>query len=206
MFIRGIFTSIRIFFLTLIFSIPLASILAIIKIKKIPILSWLVNVYISIMRGTPLILQILFFYFIPPMFFGININRFISVIITFSINYAAYFAEIFRSGYISIPRGQAEACQVLALGKCFVFFRIYIPQILKRILPSLSGEVITLVKDTALSSTLGVLELFSVAQKHSNATFSIVPLIYAGIFYFLFNALVTIFFSFAEKKFAKYSI
>ena len=205
-YIQGILTSLSVFVLTLVFSIPLGCLIAVFRVKNIPIVSIIVRAFIDIVRGTPLILQLLFFYFVPYFVFGINVPRFPSVIFTFSINYAAYFAEIFRSGYISLPVGQKEACKILGLSRTFSFFRIYVPQIVKRIIPAFSGEVVTLVKDTALSSTLGIMELFAIAQKRSNASFSIEPLIIAGIFYFIFNGVVSFAFNLIEKKLNRYSI
>ena len=205
--LRGLKESALIFVLTLLFSIPLASFIAFLKIKNIFFVKYLISIYITVLRGTPLILQLLAFYFLPSYVFGIRgFGRFSTVIFSFSINYAAYFAEIFRSGYISIPNGQYEASKILGFSKSFTFMHIYIPQIIKRILPSFSGEVITLVKDTALASTLGVVEMFTIAQKTSARLFSIVPIFTAGAVYLALNSILTFVFSLLEKKYSKYSI
>ena len=157
------------------------------------------------MRGTPLILQLLFFYFVPSFLFKHAINRFVSLIIAMSVNYAAYFAEIFRGGYLSIPSGLKDAAKILGFSKRQVFFSISLPITVKRVLPSFSGEVITLVKDTALASVLGVAELFRVAQTSTSRLFSLTPLVMAGVFYFIFNALVSEFFRWTEKKLNYYN-
>lgn len=197
--------SISIFFLTLIFSIPLGCVVASLKLSRSRIISTITNVYIMIMRGTPLILQLLFFYFVPSFIFKHPLNRFVALIIAMSVNYAAYFAEIFRGGYLSIPLGLKEAGKVLGLSKTQVFFNISLPITVKRVLPSFSGEVITLVKDTALASVLGVQELFRVAQTSTSRMFSLYPLIIAGVFYFVFNGVVSEFFRWAEKKLNYYN-
>ncbi len=203
---QPIFTSIRIFFLTLLFSIPLACVITIFRVRRILILSSVIRAFIVVIRGTPLILQLLFFYFGPPAILHMSIDRFTSVIVAFSINYAAYFAEIFRSGYISLPRGQFEACKILGLSKTFSFFHVYVPQIVKRITPAFSGEVVTLVKDTALASALGIAELFTFAQKRTQAEVSIMPVAWAGVFYFAFNCVVAFVFWMIEKRFDRYKI
>lgn len=199
------FVSLSIFFLTLVFSIPLGCIVASLKLSKSKIVSGITNIYIIIMRGTPLILQLLFFYFVPSFIFNHALNRFVSLIIAMSVNYAAYFAEIFRGGYLSIPSGLKEAGKILGFSKRQVFFCISLPITVKRVLPAFSGEVITLVKDTALASVLGVAELFRVAQTSTSRMFSLVPLVIAGVFYFVFNALVSEFFRWMEKKLNYYN-
>ena len=197
--------SMSIFFLTLIFSIPLGCVVTSLKLSKSRIISGITNIYIVIMRGTPLILQLLFFYFVPSFLFKQAINRFVALIIAMSVNYAAYFAEIFRGGYLSIPSGLKEAAKILGFSKRQVFFSISLPITVKRVLPSFSGEVVTLVKDTALASVLGVAELFRVAQTSTSRMFSLTPLVMAGVFYFIFNALVSEFFRWTEKKLNYYN-
>lgn len=197
--------SLSIFFLTLIFSIPLGCVVTSLKLSKSRIISGITNIYIVIMRGTPLILQLLFFYFVPSFLFKQAINRFVALIIAMSVNYAAYFAEIFRGGYLSIPSGLKDAAKILGFSKRQVFFSISLPITVKRVLPSFSGEVITLVKDTALASVLGVAELFRVAQTSTSRMFSLTPLVMAGVFYFIFNALVSEFFRWTEKKLNYYN-
>lgn len=199
-------TSLAIFFLTLVFSLPLAVIVAKGRMSKHKAISWITKVYIMIMRGTPLLLQLLFFYFAPYYIFGKTYDRFVAVIVAFVINYAAYFAEIFRGGFNSIPVGQFEASKVLGFSKSHTFFSVICPQVVKRVLPATANEVITLVKDTALANTLGVMELFRVAQTASSRMFSVVPIFIAGVFYFVMNYIVFYVFSFAEKKLNYYKI
>ncbi len=196
----GTVTSLKIFALTLLFSLPLGMLVAKGRMSKNPILSNLVNVYIMIMRGTPLILQLLFVYFAPYYIFGSSYDRFTAVIVGFVINYAAYFAEIYRGGVQSIPVGQYEASLVLGFSKTHTFTHVVAPQVIKRIIPAMGNEVITLVKDTALAQTIGVAELFRVAQNASARQFSTMPIFIAGVFYFLMNAVVSRSFDLLEKK------
>ena len=170
--LEGTLTSLRIFFLTLIFSLPLGFVVAKGRMSRNLLLRSIVNLYIQIMRGTPLILQLIFVYFAPFYVFGVSYDRFTAVIIAYVVNYSAYFAEIYRSGLQSIEKGQYEASRVLGFSKAHTFFFIVLPQVIKRILPSLANEVITLVKDTALAQTIGVAELFRVAQNASAREFS----------------------------------
>ena len=198
--LQGMGISLKIFALTLIFSIPLGMVVALGKMSKHKWISIPVTFYISIMRGTPLILQLIFVYFGPYYIFGVSYDRFTAAIIAFAINYAAYFAEIFRGGIESMPVGQYEASASLGFTRIQTFFKIILPQVVKRIIPASSNEVITLVKDTALAQTIGVIEMFSLAQKQSSFKFSVMPLFVAGIFYFILNWLVSLIFSFIEKK------
>ena len=149
-------------------------------------------------------LQIICIYFAPYYLFKISYDRFLAVIIAFSVNYAAYFGEIFRGGIQSIPKGQWEAAYTLGLNKAETFFQIILPQTIKRILPAMSNEIITLVKDTALAQVIGVTELFSLAQKQSNFMFSILPLIIAGIIYLAISCFLTVIFNYSEKKLEYY--
>jgi polar amino acid transport system permease protein len=158
------------------------------------------------MRGTPLILQLIFVYFAPYYLFGISYDRFTAVIIAFAVNYAAYFAEIYRGGIDAIPKGQWEAAKVLGLTRTQTLFKIILPQVVRRILPAMGNEVITLVKDTALAQTIGVAELFRAAQNASARQFSTLPIFIAGVFYFVMNWLVTVAFEAAEKKLSYYKI
>ena len=198
--LSGTYTTLRIFFLTLIFSLPLGLLVAKGRMSKFRPLSSLVNIYIMIMRGTPLILQLIFVYFAPYYIFGSSTNRFTAVIIAYSINYAAYYAEIYRGGIQSIDRGQLEAASVLGFSKLRTFTHIVMPQVVKRIMPAMGNEVITLVKDTALAQTIGVAELFRVAQNASARQFSTMPIFIAGIFYFIMNAIVSKSFDHIERK------
>lgn len=192
--------NIKIFALTLLFALPLGFIVAKGRMSKLWPVKTLVNIYIQIMRGTPLILQLIFVYFAPYYIFGVSYDRFTAVIIAFVINYAAYFAEIYRSGLQAIDKGQYEASRVLGFNKLYTFFHIILPQVFKIILPALAGEVITLVKDTALAQTIGVAELFRAAQNAASREFSTMPIFIAGVFFFVMNYLVSKFFNIVEDK------
>ncbi|SFL19325.1 polar amino acid transport system permease protein [Methanobrevibacter olleyae] len=189
----GMCTSIEIFSLTLLFSIPLGLLVAAGRISSFKPLRWLMKAYISIMRGTPLMLQLIVVFFSPYYIFGISLSsefRMIAVIIAFTINYAAYFAEIFRGGIESIPKGQYEAAQVLGYSRLETFFIVILPQVVKIVLPSITNEVITLVKDTSLSFVLAIPEMFTVAKQIAAAEASISALLIAGVFYYVFNGIV----------------
>lgn len=189
----GMITSIEIFLLTLLFSLPLGLVVAGGRMSGFAPLRWLMKVYISIMRGTPLMLQLIVVFFAPYYLFGISLSsdyRFIAVIIAFSINYSAYFAEIYRGGIEAIPKGQYEAAQVLGYNKIETFFIVILPQVFKIILPSVTNEVITLVKDTSLSFVIAIPEMFTVAKQIAAADASIAALLIAGIFYYIFNIIV----------------
>lgn len=201
---KGTLVSLEIFFLTLIIALPIGLFAALGRMSGKKYLSGPVKLYILIMRGTPLILQLVFAYFAPFYLFGINIDRFTAAIIAFALNYGAYFAEIFRGGIESIPAGQYEAAEVLGFGRVQIFMRIIMPQVIKRILPPVSNEVITLVKDTALVQVLGISELFRVAQNEASRIFSTNPLFIAGVFYFVMNWAVTKIFHTAEKRLSYY--
>ena len=197
--LRGLLTSTEIFALTLLFSLPLGLLIALGRMSKIEPVRQVFRIYISIMRGTPLMLQLFFFYFGPYYLFHIRLSdlsflgveyRFTAVIIGFSLNYAAYFAEIYRAGIESIPIGQYEAANVLGLSKRQCFFRIIFPQVVKRIVPPVTNEVITLVKDTSLAFALAVMEMFTIAKMEAAAHTTMVPFIVAGIFYYIFNFVV----------------
>ncbi|AEV28878.1 amine acid ABC transporter, permease protein, 3-TM region, His/Glu/Gln/Arg/opine family [Sphaerochaeta pleomorpha str. Grapes] len=198
-------TSLKIFVLTLAFALPLGILIAKGRMSKNRLVSNLVNIYIMIMRGTPLILQLIFVYFAPYYVFGTSYDRFTAVIVGFVINYAAYFAEIYRGGIQAIPRGQYEASHVLGFSKAHTFTHIVAPQVVKRIIPAMGNEVITLVKDTALAQTIGVAELFRVAQNASARQFSTMPIFIAGVFYFLMNGIVSRLFDRLERKLNYYN-
>lgn len=200
---NGMIETVKIFTLTLLFSLPLGLIVAMGRMARIAIVRWLVNIYISIMRGTPLMLQVMAIYFGPNYLFGIQVSReyrFFAVIISFVINYAAYFAEIYRSGIESMPVGQYEAANLLGYNKAQTFFKIILPQVIKRILPSITNEVICLVKDTSLAFSIAYLEMFSIAKQIASSTASFIPFLIAGIFYFIFNAVVAWIMNMFEKK------
>ena len=152
------------------------------------------------MRGTPLILQLMFFYFAPYYIFKATLPRFWAAILAFTLNYSAYIAEIYRSGIESIPVGQYEAATVLGFGKTETFFKIILPQVVKRIIPPFSNELMTLVKDTALAQVIGVAEIFKLAGATMSSQFSTVPLIVAGVFYLVMNTVVERFCFYLEKK------
>lgn len=192
--------SIEVFALTLIFSIPLAFPLCLARMSKFKPLSWITNAFLLVIRGTPLMLQLIVFYFGPYYIFNFSWNRFTAAIVALSVNYACYFAEIYRGGIQSIPLGQYEAAKVLGYTKKQTFFKIVLPQVVKRIVPPMGNEVITLVKDTALVSVIGVVELLRTAQTHSSRLFSTTPVFVAGLFYLVMNAVVSYAFSFIEKK------
>ena len=168
--------------------------------SRFKVLSYLVNAFLLVIRGTPLILQLFAVYFAPAYLFNISYDRFVAAIIAISVNYACYFAEIYRGGIQSIPRGQYEAAKVLGYSRIQTFFRIVLPQVVKRIVPAMGNEVITLVKDTALVSVLGVAELFHIAQTTSSKLASTMPIFVAGAFYFVMNWAVSSGFTVIEKK------
>ena len=199
----GMLISVEIFVLTLVFSLPLGLIVSFGRMSKIAPIRWLTKIYISIMRGTPLMLQLMVVYFGPYYIFGIRISsgyRLTAVLIGFAINYAAYFAEIYRGGIEAIPVGQYEAAKVLGYSKTQTFFRIVFPQVIKHILPPVTNEVITLVKDTSLAFVLAVTEMFTMAKQIAAAQTSMVPYIAAGIFYYVFNLIVAVGMEKIEKK------
>lgn len=208
--------TLKVFGFTLIFSIPLGMAVALLKMCGIKPISRIVNVYILIMRGTPLMLQIITIYYAIPMlkvsdsqflqrlFANVDTRsdnyRFTALIAAFALNYAAYFAEIFRGGIESIPKGQYEAAASLGMTKLQTFFRIILPQVVKRIVPASSNEVITLVKDTSLASAIAYAEIFRKAREQMVTYSDLTPLFIAGIFYFAMNALLTAVFAAVEKK------
>lgn len=192
--------SLEVFFLTLVFSIPLGLPIAMARMSKFKPLSWIANAFLLVIRGTPLMLQLIVVYFGPFYLFNFSWDRFTAAIIALSVNYACYFAEIYRGGLQSIPLGQYEAAKVLGYTRSQTFFRIILPQVVKRIVPPMGNEVITLVKDTALVSVIGVVELLRTAQTHSSRLFSTTPIFIAGAFYFIMNWAVSSAFVFIEKK------
>ncbi len=201
--------TVSIFVLTLLFSIPLGLPVSLARMSKNRVLSAVSGVYISIMRGTPLMLQIIVIYFLPFYGFGINVSagyRFVAVIIAFSLNYAAYFAEIYRSGIQSVPKGQYEASQMLGYSKTQTFVRIIMPQMFKRVLPAMTNEIITLVKDTSLSFAIATAEMFTMAKQIAAKQASLAPLMVAGVFYYVFNLLVAWVCSKVEKHYDYYKI
>lgn len=205
--LQGMLVSVEIFILTLAFSLPLGLLISFGKMSRNVGVRWIVKIYIAIMRGTPLMLQLIVVYFAPYYLFGMQISkayRFVATIIAFSINYAAYFAEIYRAGIESIPVGQYEAAKVLGYTKTQTFFKIIFPQVIKRILPPVTNETITLVKDTSLAFVIAVTEMFTIAKQISAKEASVMPLMIAGVFYFIFNYLVAFLMEYLEKKTSYY--
>ncbi len=198
--VDGAGTTLSIFFLTLVFSVPLGMLVAQGRMSKRRILRAPVSFYIYIMRSTPLMLQIMFIYFLLPMILPFKVDRFWAVIFSFVINYAAYFAEIFRSGIQSIPQGQYEAAKVLGYTKPQTFFRIILPQVVKRVLLPVCNEIITLIKDTALASTVAVVDLMTVAKKQVSSSSSIEPYLVAIIMYLILNGVAEQLCKLAERK------
>jgi polar amino acid transport system permease protein len=203
----GLLLSMALFALTVLFSLPLGLGVALARMSRSRSVSGVARVYISIVRGTPLMLQLLFVYFGPYYLFGWSLSKypaFAAAVIAFSLNYAAYFAEIYRAGIESIPVGQHEAAQMLGFTKRDAFLRIVLPQVVKRILPPVTNEVITLVKDTSLAQVISVVEMFTIAKQLGNAQASIAPLVVAGVFYYVFNWLVASGMERIEKKLSYY--
>ncbi len=203
----GMAISIQIFVMTLVFSLPLGLIVALGRMSKNRVLQAIVKTYISIMRGTPLMLQLMVVYFGPYYLLGIKVGntyRMWAAFIGFVINYAAYFAEIYRGGIQSMPVGQYEAATLLGYSRSQTFFKIILPQVFKRILPSVTNEVITLVKDTSLAFTIGVAEMFTTAKALASSQVSLMPFVAAGLFYYVFNLVVAVAMDYAEKKLSYY--
>lgn len=205
--VKGMGITVEIFFLTLLFSLPLGLVLSFGRMSKKGLVRGISKFYISVMRGTPLMLQLIVVYFSPYYVFGMRISsgyRFTAVILAFVLNYAAYFAEIYRSGIESIPVGQYEAAKVLGYNKVQTFCKIILPQVVKRILPPVTNETITLVKDTSLAFVLAEAEMFTIAKQIAAKETSIVPLMAAGVFYYIFNLIVAGFMEYLEKKLSYY--
>lgn len=217
--LSGFGVTLQLFFMTLLFAIPLGLLIALGAISRIPPLRWFMRGLIWVIRGTPLLLQCIVVSFIPSVvfhipnkdvatFFGMSISslQFVFVLIAFSLNYACYFAVIYEGGIKSIPSGQYEAGDVLGLTRGQTFTHIVFPQVVRRIIQPMSNEIITLVKDTALAKALGVVEILMVANDKVNLSGKIYPLLGAGVFYLMFSAVLTLFFRFAEKKTSYYKV
>ena len=206
---EGFLITVEIFVLTLLFSLPLGLIVAFGRMSGCKVIRIISKIYISIMRGTPLMLQIIVVYFAPFYVFRMQVGtgyRFPAVILAFVINYAAYFAEIFRSGIQSIPVGQYEASRILGYNRVQMFLRIILPQVIKRILPAVTNETITLVKDTSLAFAIAYTELFTEVKQIAAAQTSMLPYLAAAIFYYVFNLLVASLMALVEKKMNYYKI
>lgn len=204
---QGFVVTLQIFFLTLVGSLPLGVVVALARMSRVKPIAWIMKFYISVMRGTPLMLQMFFIYFAPYYIFGIPLSmesKFSATIVAFIINYAAYFAEIYRSGIQSIPRGQYEAAEVLGYSRFQTFIKIVLPQVIKRILPAMGNEIITLVKDTSLAFAIGVAEMFSTAKALVASQVSMLPFVFAAVFYWVFNFVVEVVLGRVEKKMGYY--
>ena len=191
--IGGFGTTLFIFFFTLLFSMPLGIIFALARMSKFKPLNYFMQVCISLLRGTPLMLQLIVVFFMPYYVFGIQLStgwRVYAALIGFSINYAAYFGEIFRAGIEAVPVGQHEAAEVLGFTKAQTFFKIVFPQMVKRVVPPVTNDVITLVKDTSMAFAIAYAEMFTMAKQVAAAQSSIMPLFVAGLFYYIFNIIV----------------
>lgn len=205
----GMIETVKIFFFTLIFTLPLGMFVAFGRMSKFRIIRYLFKFYIAIMRGTPLMLQLLVVYYGPYFLFKVplsNYDKFYAVIIGFVLNYAAYFGEIYRSGIEAMPIGQYEAAKVLGYNKVQTFVKIILPQVIKKIIPPVTNEIVTLVKDTSLAFSIAYIEMFSVAKNIASAQTTMTPFIIAGVFYFVFNLLVAFVMGRVEKSLDYYTV
>ena len=199
--LQGFGTTLKLFALTLVFSLPLGLVFSFCSMSKFKPLSALMKIFIWIIRGTPLMLQLIVVFYGPGLIFGWNgLDRFPAVLIAFVINYSCYFSEIYRGGIESIPKGQYEAGQVLGMTKTQIFFKVVLLQVIKRIIPPMSNEIITLVKDTSLARIIAVYEVIWSAQVYIKSAGLIWPLFYTGAFYLIFNGILTVVFRQIEKK------
>ena len=203
---EGLGRTCAIFFLTLLFSLPLGMLVALLRMSRNRVVSAVTKAYIAVLRGTPLMLQLLAVTYGPFYLFGSGVARekLIPVVIAFSLNYAAYFAEIYRGGIESMSRGQYEAAEVLGYSRVQCFMRIILPQVIKRILPSVTNEVVTLVKDTSMAFTVAYQEMFTIGKQIANSQTSFLPFVIAGVFYFVFNAAVGFIMGRMEKRLSYY--
>ena len=203
---QGFVVTLVIFAATLLASLPLGLVITLGSMSKIPPIRWITKVFVWIIRGTPLMLQIILKFYGPGLaHWNISFNRMTAVIIAFIINYSCYFSEIYRGGIESIPKGQYEAGQVLGMTKTQIFFKVVLFQVIKRIVPPMGNEIITLVKDTSLARAIAVTELIKSAEDIISVKGIIWPLFYVGAFYLAFTALVTLLLHLAEKKMSYYS-
>lgn len=197
-------TTLELFFFTLLFALPLGMVLAFGRMAKFRPIRWLTQTYLLVMRGTPLMLQLIFFFYATPLASRFGLDRLQVAIVAFIFNYAAYFAEIYRGGIEGIPVGQYEAANVLGFSRRQTFFRIVLPQVVKRILPPMGNEFITLVKDTSLATVIAVEEITALAKKMQASMVSLMPVVVAAVFYLVMNFVVSRGFAFAEKKLSYY--
>ena len=205
--LEGFGVTCLIFLLTLLIALPLGLVISFGSTSKYKAVSYPVKFLVWIVRGTPLMLQILIFFYAPGLLFGWHgMERFTTIIVAFSINYACYFSEIYRSGFQSVPRGQYEAGQVLGMTKTQIFFKVVLFQVARRILPPMGNEIITLVKDTSLARIITVQEILQIAFSRYVSKGIIWPLFYTGAFYLIFVGILTVIFHFLEKKMSYYKI
>lgn len=204
--LQGAKITLLVFFIVLAASIPLGFFITLLGRSKFKIIGWIINIYITVMRGTPLILQLFFVYFalpyVPVIGPHITLDRLPAALIAFTLNYAAYFAEIFRGGLMAIDKGQNEAAKVLGFNKIQTFIYVIIPQMIRVCLPALSNEAITLVKDTSLLTVISIAEISYVAKTAVTREASVFPLVIAGVLYLLIILILTIILRFIEKKFS----
>lgn len=197
----GFGTTLKLFGLTLLFSLPLGLVISFGSMSKFKPLKWLIKTFVWIIRGTPLMLQLIIIYYGPGLIFDLPLlDRFLAALVAFVINYACYFSEIYRGGIESISRGQHEAGQVLGMTKVQVFFKVVLLQVIKRIVPPMSNEIITLVKDTSLARIIAVYEVIWSAERFIKLKGLIWPLFYTGAFYLVFSGVLTLLFGYIEKK------
>ena len=202
--LQSFLENVSLFCLTLLFALPSGLIITTGSMSKIAPIRWFTKTFVWIIRGTPLMLQLFVVFYVPGLAFGIPMqSRMTAALIAFVINYAAYFSEIYRGVIESIPIGQYEAGQVLGMTKSQIFFKVILMQVVKRILPPISNEVITLVKDTSLARVIAVAEIIMAAERYAGKGL-LWPLFYTGVFFLVFNGLLTVLFSFIEKKFDYY--
>ena len=204
----GLGVSVQIFAYTLLLALPFGFVVALGRMSRHVVVSGFFRILISVVRGTPLMLQIMFVYFAPYMLFGMPLAKYprlLATVLAFSLNYAAYFAEIYRGGILSIDRGQHEAAKALGMSTAQTFFRITLPQTIKRVIPAIGNEVITLVKDTSLAFTIAVTEMFTIAKQLSSSNTTMTPLIAAGVFYYIFNFIVAWTMERIEKHYSYYN-
>ncbi len=201
---EGTAVTVEVWGFTLLFALPLGLLICQMHLSKNIVFRGISKAYIVFFRGTPLLLQVIFVFFGLPIIFGFTFDRLLAAIIAFILNYAAYFAEIYRGGILSIPKGQYEAAQVLGLSSKVTFSKVILPQVVKRIIPPMGNEIITLVKDTALVYAIGIGELLLEAKDAMKRDFSIMPLIIAAVFYLVMTGGLTKLFKLIERKFAYY--
>ena len=201
--LKGFLETVKIFALTLLFSLPLGLVLSFCSMSKFKPLKFITKIFIWIIRGTPLMLQLIIVYYGPGLIFGWDLmERFTAVLVAFVINYSCYFSEIYRGGIESVPKGQQEAGLVLGMSKSQIFFKVTLLQVIKRIVPPMSNEIITLVKDTSLARIIAVYEIIFMGQSFIKSAGLIWPLFYTAVFYLLFCGILTLVFRWAEKKMA----